>query len=197
MEKMNDGIIIRQAVKDDAPEIARLIVVPWPIEAFLSQKEGRTIDELIRLVQGIAETENTLYSYENTLIAADSSKPDIPVIGILTGYGGADLHKLRLPVEKTFNGNDGHRVQWEDETAAGEFYLDTLSVSQEYRKRGIGTALIEKMCKKAAALGHKKAGLLVDYDNPSAERLYLRLGFLTTNEMYFMGHRMKHMQKNL
>lgn len=215
MTKTGNSITIRPARKEDAAEIARLIVVPWPVEAFMSQEKGRTVEDLMKLVEMAVRAEDTLYSYENTLVAVTHHRTEKPIVGILTGYDGAELHRLRRPVEKIFmrrnapgtepDKTDSHGatpddaenvvVEWEDETRAGEFYLDTLSVSPGYQRHGIGTALIEAMCKRAANLGHDTAGLLVDFDNPSAERLYLRLGFKMMDEVSFMGHRMKHLQK--
>ena len=53
------------------------------------------------------------------------------------------------------------------------------------------------MDRRAAQFGHDVVGLLVDLDNPSAEKLYERLGFRTVGEKDFFGHRMKHKQKNV
>ena len=46
-----------------------------------------------------------------------------------------------------------------------------------------------------ADLGIRATGLLVDTDNPLAERLYLRLGFERVGVKPFLGHTMYHMQK--
>ena len=46
---------------------------------------------------------------------------------------------------------------------------------------------------RAASLGHKVAGLLVDGDNPRTEALYSRLGFKYADDKDFFGHPMRHM----
>jgi ribosomal protein S18 acetylase RimI-like enzyme len=83
------------------------------------------------------------------------------------------------------------------ETEAGEFYLDSVGVLPEYRGRGIASRIIEAQCQRAASLGHKVAGLIVDVDKPQAEALYARLGFTYLDDKDFFGHTMKHMVRNL
>ena len=88
-------------------------------------------------------------------------------------------------------------MKWDDETGPGDFYYDSVAVDPSYRGSGIGSALFDAMDRRAAELGFDVAGLLVDLDNPAAERLYERLGFRTVGEKDFFGHRMKHKQKSL
>ena len=83
------------------------------------------------------------------------------------------------------------------ETEAGEFYLDSVGVLPEYRGRGIASSLFEAQCRRAASLGHKVAGLIVDEDKPQAEALYARLGFIYKDDRDFFGHKMKHMIRQL
>ena len=47
---------------------------------------------------------------------------------------------------------------------------------------------------KAFERGYERVGLLVDIDNPRAEKLYSSFGFERVNETTFLGHRMWHMQ---
>ena len=121
-----------------------------------------------------------------------------PVVGIMIGYDGARLRSLRRPVEEAFAARFGASdMKWDDETGEGEFYYDSVAVDPAYRGYGIGSALFDAMDRRAAQLGHDVVGLLVDLDNPSAEKLYERLGFRTVGEKDFFGHRMKHKQKNV
>ena len=83
----------------------------------------------------------------------------------------------------------------EDETEAGEYYLDSIGVLPEFRKMGIATKLIKAMRDKIFAEGHTKFGLIVDFDNPDAERLYTSLGFKRIKTRNFLGHQMWHLQK--
>ena len=83
------------------------------------------------------------------------------------------------------------------ETKAGEFYLDSVGVLEEYRGRGIASKLFAAQLERAKVLGHKVAGLIVDVDKPQAEALYTRLGFTYLDDKDFFGHMMKHMVINL
>ena len=42
--------------------------------------------------------------------------------------------------------------------------------------------------------GHEHVGLIVDFDNPRAEKLYASLGFVRMEATKFLGHDMWHMQ---
>ena len=184
---MENKVSVRPARKSDAADIARLVVMAWPVDAFLAHGEGKTIEDLVELVADVAAKEDTLYSYTNTVVAEIASERDSDskaasdeanggkVVGIMIGYDGAALHRLRRPVEEAFASKFGASdMKWDDETQAGEFYYDSIAVDPGYRGYGIGTALFDAMGKRAAQLGHDVAGLLVDLDNPSAEKLYSR-----------------------
>lgn len=138
----------------------------------------------------LARMEYSQYSYLNTLVAEVEGH----AVGAVVGYDGARLYELREPIFPLIAKHLGIPVTIEDETEPGEFYLDSLGVLAEYRGMGIGGALIEAMLNKAFAEGHKRAGLIVDFDNPDAERLYLSLGFRRVGTKRFLGHDMYHLQ---
>ena len=81
----------------------------------------------------------------------------------------------------------------DDETQAGELYLDSLAVLPEYRCRGIAKDLLLATMKRANQLGLPVVGLLVDKDNPKAEELYTSVGFRYVNDSQWGGHSMKHL----
>jgi ribosomal protein S18 acetylase RimI-like enzyme len=56
-------------------------------------------------------------------------------------------------------------------------YLSYLSVREDFRSRGIGTMLIEYICKYAVEQSIKELTIYVEHSNPRAKDLYLRLGF--------------------
>lgn len=56
-------------------------------------------------------------------------------------------------------------------------YLSRLAVKKSCRGQGIGTALVDFICKKAQALGYPEISVGVDKDNLIAMRLYQRMGF--------------------
>jgi predicted GNAT family acetyltransferase len=89
----------------------------------------------------------------------------------------------------------GKKLNIPDETQEGEFYLDSLGVYPNFRNRGVGIKLVETFCKNVFDQGHKCVGLLVDYTNPIAESIYIKLGFGHIDNKMFFDHKMKHLVK--
>ena len=81
----------------------------------------------------------------------------------------------------------------DDETQAGELYLDSLAVLPEYRRRGIANRLIRATKERADKMGLPCVGLLVDKGNPDGEALYASIGFKYVNDSMWGGHPMKHL----
>ena len=186
---MNKKIInIRPAVKSDAPLIAKAVAIAIGDENALKSYCG---EDYIAVLTEIAMHNKSQYSYNNALIAETESN----VTGVIIGYDGAELHSLRENTYNIINSHLGHTPSIPDETAAGEFYIDTLAVFPEYRKQGVGKSLIMAICEKAFSDRHDRVGLIVDFDNPKAESLYASIGFTKAGTKIFLGHKMWHMQK--
>ena len=116
-------------------------------------------------------------------------------VGAIVGYNGAQLQELRNGTFAVLRRLIGRTPTIADETEAGEYYLDSVAVLPEYRGMGVGQALISALCDKAFADGHERVGLIVDFDNPQAEKLYTALGFERVGTRLFFGHKMWHLQK--
>ena len=56
-------------------------------------------------------------------------------------------------------------------------YIWDLFVLKEYRNRGIGSSLLDDACDYLKSVGADKVGLLVNYGNENAKRLFEKLGF--------------------
>lgn len=67
----------------------------------------------------------------------------------------------------------GTMIEWENDFA----YISAVMVHPEFRRRGIGRALVSKTIGEAFRFGAKKAVLHVREDNLPAKNLYLSLGF--------------------
>lgn len=179
MEKV---ITIRPARREDAPMIAEAVAmavgygVEHPLYAVFLELAGREVAQ---------------YSYRNSLVA----EVDGVVAGAIVGYDGARLEELRRPIYPLLKEHLGEIPHIEDETEAGEYYLDSLGVLPAFRGLGVGGALLNAASERAFAEGHTRVGLIVDFDNPNAERLYTSLGFQRVGEKRFLGHRMWHLQR--
>ena len=185
-----DADMIRRARKEEAAHIAELFMLAWPVEEIL-ESNGISYEQLHESMTAIAAAEETIYSYENTFVAEVDGK----IVGAMCAYDGADYIRHKQPIVDILGADSGFAQL--RETEAGEFYLDSVGVLPEYRSRGIASSLFEAQCERAASLGHKVAGLIVDVDKPQAEALYARLGFTYLDNKDFFGHTMKHMVRNL
>lgn len=185
---------LRQASREDAPFIAETVMRAMG-DAICSKMAGKPekLPLIVQLFTELAAAETSQYSYRNTLIA---ETPDHRPAGAVVSYDGAMLYQLRQAFIDGANRLLGWNVRQEDftpETSDDEFYLDSLMVSPEYRRRGLAGLLIREAAKKAREAG-KPLGLLVDHDNPGARRLYVASGFKSVGTRPFAGVDMEHMQ---
>ena len=180
-------ITIRQATPSDAPTIARIIAYGFG-EDMLRQYCG---EQGLQILEALAHMEVSQYSYHHALIAEIDGKP----VGAIVGYDGAQLQQLRRPTLAYIAEQAGFMPQIQEETEPGEYYLDSLAVFPEYQHQGIGKQLILALCDKAYSQGHQRVGLLVDMENPKAERLYSSLGFQRINQKTLFNHQLWHMQQ--
>ena len=58
-----------------------------------------------------------------------------------------------------------------------ELHINNLAVAEPYRRRGIGTALLDYVLNEGARMGARRATLEVRRSNDAARHLYERLGF--------------------
>lgn len=185
---MTQNIIIRQASRKNAATIAHTVAMAIGDEVTLLNYCG---DDYIAVLTEIAAREGTQYSWQYALIAEVGGV----VAGAVVGYDGAQLEELRKGTFAILQEKIGRVPNIADETEAGEIYLDSVGVLPEFRGLGVGHALVATFCERAFAEDYERVGLLVDYANPNAERLYNSLGFERIGTKDFFGHRMWHLQK--
>lgn len=183
-------IHITEAEKTQARVIARLIMMAMTDECCLHFcAEGYGLESFLKMMVLLVEREDSQYSYRNTYVAVDGDK----VIGIAVSYDGSRLLELRRPflklalecIGKDHSGMD-------EETQAGELYLDSLAVLPEYRRQGIAHRLVLATKEIADKMG-LPLGLLVDKGNSSGAAFYDSIGFRVSNECHWGGHEMKHL----
>lgn len=182
------------AKREDASFIAQAVLGAIGAEHTLHMAGSEDRLPLVEEVfTNLAAMDNSQYSYLNTLIAVT---PDGKRAGAIISYDGAKLRYLREAFVNEANrilGWNLNQKDFNDETSPDEVYLDSLMVLPEYRRRGLGTLLIEE-AKKKAHEADKPLGLLVDFENPTARRLYAGLGFKSVGIRPFAGKDMEHMQ---
>lgn len=181
-------IITRRATREDAEIIATAIAMAIGDECALRNYCG---EEYMAVLADIARTEETQYSWQYAIVA----EVDGVVAGAVVGYDGAELQRLREGTFTLLRRCIGRTPNIVDETEPGEYYLDSIGVLPQYRGDGVGRALVEALCSRAFAEGHNCVGLIVDQENPDAERLYTSLGFRRINTKTFFTHEMWHLQR--
>ena len=174
-------ITVRKAVVADAPFLGLVVAMALG---------GNESHPYYNIFVELAARSDSQYSYCNALVV----QVDGVVAGAIVGYDGARLQELRRPLYELMRRHLGEVRVVEDETSAGEFYADSLAVLPQYRGMGVGRLLLGTMRDNAFALGFDRVGLLVDFDNPRAEKLYSSLGFSRVNRTTFLGHDMWHLQ---
>lgn len=148
-------------------------------------------EPMVREIAKICMREDVLYSYRHAIIAWED---DIPV-GICLCYDGAKYHEMRKRTfdmfEQLMHYDPTHEKMdlenAEDEAVAGEYYMDSLAVMPDWRKKGIGLQLMKAQLNKARTLGFMKASLLVDPENVNAQQMYKKLGFKESAQVYAFG----------
>ena len=180
------SVNVRPAIMTDAPIVARAVCMAIGHETMLAYCG----DDYLSVMTALAKDTATQYSYCHALVAEIDGK----AVGAALGYDGASLAQLRNHTLQLVEQLTGRKVSLEDETQAGEFYIDTVGVLPDYRGNGIGTQLLQSIIDFAFQSGFDRVGLLVDFDNPRAQALYTSLGFVRQEEKDFLGHRMWHMQ---
>lgn len=182
--------MIREAKISDAKTVARLIIQAM---GELAYKFSNTSDynATIKLFEHFFKETNNQYSFENTLVYVNDNNE---VLGSLNAYDGAKLIELRTNFLDYLSTHHGlNNFNPEPETQAGEFYLDTISVSPAAQGKGIGKQLIDAGIKLAEELGHTQVGLLVEVDNYKALKLYQKKGFEIKDEKKFIKGSYHHM----
>lgn len=184
-------IEIKDARKEQSADIARLIMTAMTDDCCLHFcGAGYGLEDFRRMMTMLVEREDSQYSYRNTLVAMDGDQ----VAGIAVSYDGGCLHALRrafVEAAKACIGKDHSGM--DDETQAGELYLDSLAVEPDHRRQGIARRLLRATKEKADRMGLPCVGLLVDQGNPAGEKLYAAVGFRYVNDSAWGGHQMKHL----
>ena len=180
---------IRPAQKSDAQAIAELInLAMLEITYQFIGEENR--EKANAFLAYFVAKENNQYSYENIFVAEDQGK----IIGQISIYDGAKLQELRQPIWDKIKADRGIDYWAEDETQAGEMYIDTFAVCPTMQGKGIGKLLLQFAIAEHVEKQHKVLGLLVEKDNPNAKRLYEIMGFKVVNDIHIFGKDMEHLQ---
>lgn len=162
------------------PEILSATATDAPFIAWIVA-QGMHMPDVPPYLLPMCEQENTLYSWKHTrLLNVDGQQA-----GGLIAYDGA-WHE------------EGRRNTWivngrllssgeEEETQAGEYYLDSLALLPAFRGQGLWRALFDDAVETARRLGFHQVALICDEDFPKLGLMYADYGFVPakTTFQYF------------
>jgi ribosomal protein S18 acetylase RimI-like enzyme len=182
-------LLIRKAILNDSEIISRYLFLAMDdlVYKFIGTKDENLGREFML---HFVKRESNQYSYQNCWVAEDDSH----VAAAVNVYDGAFLSELREPVIEYVRARFNADFNPEDETGAGEYYIDTLGVDPTQQRKGIGTQLLRFVIDEYVNRQNQTLGLLVDDSNPNAKRLYLRLGFRSVGSKVLLGQNMEHLQ---
>lgn len=182
-------MVIRKATKTDSTAIARYLLLAMEdiVFEFIGEKNP---DKAMAFMQYLTASENNQYSYMNCWVAEEGEE----VIAAVTIYDGGQLEELRAPVAQYVKEICGQSFNPENETQAGELYIDSFGVDAKHQGKGIGSKLLQFLIDEYVHKKGQTLGLLVDKENPGAKKLYLNLGFRVVGEKTLVGKQMEHLQ---
>ncbi|KKO89984.1 GNAT family acetyltransferase [Sphingobacterium sp. Ag1] len=180
---------IRSAQESDAHHVPEIMLQAMEDIIFrFIKKEDRS--EAVNFLTQLFKQKGNLYSYEHTFVAIDHNGH---ILGSLTGYDGDRFIELRQPILDHMKELYNNNLIPEAETIGDEFYIDSIAVAPIARGKGIGTELLNYAITHAKQNGFKKVGLLVDLENPNAQKLYERIGFKLGKKTPLVGGEYYHM----
>jgi ribosomal protein S18 acetylase RimI-like enzyme len=184
---------IRAARKEDAQTAIPLFMTVH--SGFVKTLAGAMSEQdvLAALIQ-FFQSEGNRLSYQNALVAEGEQG----ILGLLLTYQGSLSDDLDRPlIEYMRSVCKNPALTLDREAGEDEFYIDTVVVAPSFANQGIGTRLMGAVEEWARRLHHHKLSLNVYHENEGAYRLYQRLGYAVSEEMYIARRRYYHMVKHL
>lgn len=182
-----ERIIIRKAVPEDAPFIAKCVTEAMGIPCFGVSPVEKDTAALLAVMEELCGMEESLYSWKHADMAIDSLTGK--TAGCLVSYDGSLYESLRAKTFSYAQKKLGKEIPATGmETGPGEYYLDSLAVLPEMRGFKTGRRLMLNAVKKAREAGAGRISLIVDKDAPGLQAYYASAGFSCDGEIIFFGH---------
>ena len=160
----------RSAAKDDAPVLAELINYAGEgIPLYLWEKMAEPGQSAMDVGIQRAAREEGSFSYRNSIII----EHDDTAAGCLIDYAiPDDVEPIPDDIPAMFR-----PLQELENQVAGSWYVYVLAVRPQFRRMGMGKALLGVAERQAEAAGKKLMSIIVSDGNPGAQRLYESCGY--------------------
>ncbi|XOI98318.1 GNAT family N-acetyltransferase [Paenibacillus polymyxa] len=182
--------LIRPARIEDADQVIPLLYQAIGDIAYSLAGEADH-EKVMQILQAFYVQEDNRISYRHVTVM----EQDRLIAGILVAYDGGEADRLDQPILDRPGRSLDEKYALVKETRPGEYYLDTLSVSEAYQGQGIGRALMAAFEQQGSDLGHSQVSLIVERDNGRALMLYERQGYVKDDVIVIAGHEYNHMVK--
>ncbi len=181
---------IRRATIEDSTAIAPLLLSAMEdiIFDFIGKENYNSAIDFLTIM--VAKSSNQ-YSYENCWVVENDMKKIVAAANV---YDGANLSSLRVPVAQEIATRFSKYFQPENETNAGEIYIDSIGVSLQQQGKGVGSKLLQHLIMEYVHHQKQTLGLLVELDKSQAKQLYLKLGFELVGKKTLAGKQLEHFQ---
>ncbi|OMF01061.1 GNAT family N-acetyltransferase [Paenibacillus amylolyticus] len=182
--------MIRPARIEDADQVIPLLYQAIGDIAYSLAGEADH-EKAMQILQAFYVQEDNRISYRHVTVM----EQDRLIAGILVAYDGGETDRLDQPILDRPGRSRDEKYALVKETRPGEYYLDTLSVSEAYQGQGIGRALMAAFEQQGRDQGHSQVSLIVERDNGRALMLYERQGYVKDDVIVISGHEYNHMVK--
>lgn len=187
--------MMRRARKEDAKQIAPLVhCVLSDMELPILKESSR--EKFLYVLEKAIETKDHRYSYTHTSVYEENNE----ILGVVVCYKGELEESVDKPwtdLAKRYDLGTDTPLFLNKETEKGEYYIDTVVVSKNARRRGIGKILVEHAFVMAKEENQSIVGLNCDKVNEKARNLYEKYGFKSKVEKVLSGHEYYYMNKVL
>lgn len=184
--------MIKKANKQNIENISKLIydAIHEVANSLTGENEEHKI---LKTIENYIQMDVCRLSYNNIYTYEIDNKN----VAILLAYNSNDVEKLDKPMIEHLKTKNIFLKSFEKECFDDEFYIDTVSVLEDYQGQGIAKELFAFAQQKAREQGFKKLSLLVDLENKKAKALYEKLGFLDNTTLEVSKTQFSHMIKEL
>lgn len=190
---MTNDVRIRDARPEDAVRAAPLIYSSGPAAFDFVFSHGTSVNALQYLERMFAEPKGE-FGYTHHRVAEIFKDGVGEVIGIGTSFAGPQVAGFTITALRQILGcyglargagviRRGLQIERIVRPPKGEMHMIShIGVAPELRGRGIGTIIMEHLMAAGRERGRSVAALDVSVENPRAQALYERLGFIVTDE---------------